>query len=159
MSSKGVSPLVAVAVLIGLTIAAAVIVIMFTQTQIKDTLKTADQAQSRVQSCINVRLTIENAVYDDVNRSITAVVRNVGTSAITNFRMIVYYQSDPILPNIFIPSNYNTKMESGSLLVLKANGVTERPDKLFIDGLWARGECPDIQPLYECRYQGVEFIC
>lgn len=159
MASKGVSPLVAVAVLIGLTMAAAVIVILFTQTQIKDTLRTAEQTQSRVQSCINVRLVTENAVYDDVNKSITAVMRNVGTSAITNFRMVVYYQSDPVLPNIFIPSNYNAKMDSGSLLVIKANGVSEKPDRLFIDGLWARGECPDIQPLYECRYQGVEFIC
>lgn len=159
MASKGVSPLVAVAVLIGLTMAAAVIVILFTQTQIKDTLRTAEQTQSRVQSCINVRLVTENAVYDDVNKSITAVMRNVGTSAITNFRMVVYYQSDPVLPNIFIPTNYNAKMDSGSLLVIKANGVSEKPDRLFIDGLWARGECPDIQPLYECRYQGVEFIC
>ncbi len=159
MKDKGVSPLLAVAFLIGLTMAAAVIIIVWTKGQIGSELREADLSIARAESCGQVRIKADNAAYDDVGRTVTAVLRNVGDASITDFRLIVYYESDPIFPNIFTPSNFDAKMQSGELLVLKATDVTQRPSKLFIEGLWKKGQCPDIQPLYECRYIGTTFVC
>lgn len=159
MGPKGVSPLVAVAVLIALTMASAVIIIIWTQGLIGGRLEEARETGTRALNCLGVRLRADSASYNDAEDSVRAVIRNIGNADITDFRLIVYYESDPIFPNEFTPPNAVEKLAPGGLLVLTANGVNQRPAKLLIEGYWKRDQCPDIQPLYECKYVGGDFVC
>ncbi|MFH0957024.1 MAG: archaellin/type IV pilin N-terminal domain-containing protein [Candidatus Aenigmatarchaeota archaeon] len=89
---KGISPLVAVIMLIAFTMIVAGILAGWAT-------RFATEQRSMLEKCVRANVVIKKAVYDDVNKNISLMLYNAGTVPLKGFQVQVTYDDNgPPMP-------------------------------------------------------------
>lgn len=157
--NKGVSPLLAVSALIFLTLIASAALFGITKESVNQQIQDSKLKEKQSRGCFDISLQADSADFDVAEGKITTTLRNTGGVDLTDFRLIVYYDSNPLLPQIRTPENSKEVLVPGDITVIENWKIEEKPDRMVVEALWKSGQCPDIQPLDECRFVGNSFVC
>jgi len=90
--SKGISPLVAVIMLIAFTMIVAGILAGWAT-------RFATEQRSMLEKCVRAQFTISYALYDDTTGNITLRVHNSGTVPLRGFQAQIVYTERTMMPN------------------------------------------------------------
>ena len=111
--SKGISPLVAVIMLIAFTMIVAGILAGWAT-------RFATEQRSMLEKCVRANVIIKRATFDSVNNNVTLMLYNAGSVPLTDFQTLISYinQTDElpatanlaltIQPNSFFETSINT---------------------------------------------------
>ncbi len=150
---KGLSPLIAVVLLIAFTITIAALVAAFSRSFVQErTEGFEEQTQEIVADCNFAGLTIDVVTYDEEADSISILIRNQRTEELTDFRVNVF--SSPTNFTTHVPTNSNATLERGAPLSLSVSDISPRPESIEVQSL----TCPMPRP-EKCVYRAGEFQC
>jgi len=150
---KGLSPLIAVVLLIAFTITVATFIAAFSQTFVRtQTTEFSQRTQELGRACQFSNIQLTAATYDDSGDKISVLARNIGTENLTDFNIIVFTTDVEFTEHT--PSNSNNVMTSGEIATFTANNVTQTPSKVQIQSK----QCPR-EAIYTCAYSGGGFLC
>ncbi len=91
-NSKGISPLVAVIMLIAFTMIVAGILAGWAT-------RFATEQRTMLEKCVRANIVIKKAIYDDVNGNISIMLYNAGTVPLKDFQVqVTYDENGPPLP-------------------------------------------------------------
>jgi flagellin-like protein len=91
--SKGISPLVAVIMLIAFTMIVAGILAGWAT-------RFATEQRSMLEKCVRANIVIKKAIYDSVNGNLNLMLYNAGTVPLEDFQVqVTYNQNGPPLPS------------------------------------------------------------
>ncbi len=113
INQKAVSPLIATVLIVAFTIAVAVIVV----SSLTSVTKQQTEAVAAKEGCARGALDIFAASC--TNRSVTAIIQNIGTVDLTNFTIFANINNQ--LSTNTTPDGGSTVLAPGQILTLKAN--------------------------------------
>jgi flagellin-like protein len=91
--SKGISPLVAVIMLIAFTMIVAGILAGWAT-------RFATEQRSMLERCVRANLVIKKAIYDNINGNLSLMLYNAGTVPLNDFQVqVTYDENGPPLPS------------------------------------------------------------
>jgi flagellin-like protein len=133
MKKKGISPLVAVIMLIAFTLIVGGIlfgwVSQFARTQ-----------RSTVQRCANARVILQSGVYDSASKNLTLVIYNYGDVDLSFVPILQYTGTE----NVAVKTNDVIYSESGSVVTYTIQNVDPNLEEVTIQSV-------DCQPpCYKC---------
>lgn len=150
---KGLSPLIAVVLLIAFTITVATFIAAFSQSFVRTQTTEFGQRTSELgRACQFANVQLTAATYDDPGNKISVLARNIGTESLTDFRVIVFTSDVDFIEHT--PANANTTLESGDIATFVATNVSSTPSKVQI----LSRQCPR-EAIYTCVYSGGGFLC
>ncbi|MBI4175741.1 MAG: type IV pilin N-terminal domain-containing protein [Candidatus Aenigmarchaeota archaeon] len=128
---KGVSPLIAVIMLIALTLIIAGILATFTQ-------NIATRTISGSQRCQDAKVIIQGATYTASNNNLTLVVYNYGSIDL-NFTTLLSYQNGSIIQGPYIPTT------AGDIVTTIVDAFSNL-DEVTIKSVECSGTIQDLLP-------------
>lgn len=140
MNFKGISPLVATVLLIGVTMAVAGLLAVFGQNLVSE--KLSESLEEPVASeCGFGSFVIDACSYDPDNQRITFILSNIGTVDLTNVTAYVKYPDNSI-----VSGGNSGNLKSGSLASFTASGVTSNYTEVVI-----RTHCVNVFEETTCK--------
>ena len=130
---KGVSPLVAVIVLIGITLIVAGIVATYTQ-------QLAQRQFSTVAECSQAKVIIQGATYDETLQQLKLIVYNYGRIDL-NFNTLVTF-----LDGSVIKAPDTTLVGSGEIVTITLDSITSNIREATIQSEECQGTIQDLIP-------------
>lgn len=152
---KGISPLIATAILLLITFTAGAMVQEIVREITRKETTKVERKGEMMAFCGKINLDIEKAIYYKEKGEIHLLTRNNGKVNLTNFKIYVYSDETTVLKKI--PENYNKRIPPGDYIKFVVENITQNPMKMSITSL--EKNCPLIQPIDKCFYSYEKFIC
>jgi flagellin-like protein len=134
VNKKGVSPLIAVIVLIAFTLIVAGMLATWASRFARETLPTTE--------CFNIDVIIQGATYDDPTNTLNLYVKNRGTIQLT-FDTLLKYQNGTIIQ---APDSY--AVDANQLRTFTFTGISNTLDEVTIQSQ----ECTNVQDLIQRQW-------